>query len=371
VRKTVWVLGAGFARSLGAPLLSDLFRQEAHGDAVSYFPEETFPGLADDMDATQIAFNWGRDVEHLWEDAEQFLAFVDEAFEGSPQKKRRLERLTGRAGRVNAQTGQHFSQATENQRVIAALQGGLQQASRRALAAETSRFMMTDRSGELWLPYRRWARGLKAGRDTVVTFNYDVLLDFLEGDAPFTIPLPHEDPESEDIPVFKLHGSANWLEDGHKWVRTADYEALARPSGAHPAIAAPGRSKSPDGKAPFPMLWSKAEKAISEAQWVIFMGYRFPPTDALARLRLGRALAMPNEYRVRRIDTVLGPDVESNDSRRLSALLRAARGDRYIAPVANWNSPPKELHIVRQPLWAEDFLTTYVDLARDQDWGEQ
>jgi hypothetical protein len=173
------------------------------------------------------------------------------------------------------------------------------------------------------------------------------------------------------IPVFKLHGSADWIREGANYVALGEYEAFKNPSIASPAIAAPGRSKSPFGRPPFPRLWELAEKAIEEAQWVIFMGYRFPPTDALARIRLGQALSKRNAHVVRRIDTVLGPKVESDDSRRLSTLLRAARGPRRIEEddLINVTPSSRHLQIYRQPVWAEDFLTTYADLARDQNWG--
>jgi hypothetical protein len=366
--KRVWILGAGFARSLKAPLLSDLFRQEEPPDAQAFFPEQIYPGLVRDIMAAQIAFNWGRDVEHLWEDAEQFLAFVDDAYsDGAPARKQRLHNLASRARRLLAGEKLYTSPGGPDGHMMA---NDLQRASRRALAAETSRFMMTARDGELWLPYREWASRLEPGTDTIITFNYDVLLDELGQRAPFTIPLPHETPEPGRIPVLKLHGSANWLADEATYLRLGDYEALTRPSGLHPAIAAPGRSKSPEGAAPFPRLWEMADNAIEQAQWVIFLGYRFPPTDALARLRLGRALAHSNSCHVRRIDTVLGPEVESNDSRRLSTILVASRGDRRVheGPLNYVNTGNRVLQIHRQPIWAEDFLTAYADLARDQVW---
>jgi hypothetical protein len=370
--KTVWVLGAGFPRSLGAPLLKDLFRQEERIDVQAYFPEAGFPGLARDMMATQITFNWGKDIEHLWEDAEQFLVFVDDAMsDSSPEKRTRLQNLTGRARRKSV-GAEDMYYPRESGDVRPVMEAGLQRAARRTLVAETSRFMMTSRDGELWLPYREWASRLQPENDTIVTFNYDVLLDELGRKAPFTIPLPHEDPEQGKVPVLKLHGSANWLAEASTHRRQRDYEGLTHPSGAYPAIAAPGRSKSPDGMPPFPHLWELAEKAIEQAHHVIFLGYRFPPTDALARVRLSRALATtPPGQALRRIDTVLGPDIESNDSRRLFTLLVAARGERRLEdnPVYNVFQGSRFLVIERQPLSAEDFLTAYVDLARGQNWG--
>lgn len=84
---TVWILGAGFSRSLGGPLLVDLFRPRAWGDDADYFPDSRYPDLANCLHQARLVFNQGRE-DGLWVDAEQFLAYVDEAFASgeSPQK---------------------------------------------------------------------------------------------------------------------------------------------------------------------------------------------------------------------------------------------------------------------------------------------
>jgi hypothetical protein len=53
------------------------------------FRRRTFQSSPWTCCATQIAYNWGKSVDHLWADAEQFLAFVDDAYEGDAQEKRR------------------------------------------------------------------------------------------------------------------------------------------------------------------------------------------------------------------------------------------------------------------------------------------
>ncbi|MDB4982510.1 MAG: hypothetical protein JWM82_3262 [Myxococcales bacterium] len=338
-------------------------------DVTAYFNEISFPGLVRDIIATQIAYNWGKDVDGLWADAEEFLVFLDDAAtDQATEKKARLSRLTASARRrARPNYGPEYH-TQENDYVIWT---GLNRAARRALAAETSRFMMSSRDGELWLPYRRWASGLEPGQDTVVTFNYDTLLDELAKTAPLTIPLPQEDPEEGKVPVLKLHGSVNWLAEGGTFKRQRDVEVLTYPSGLCPAIASPGRSKSPGGEPPFPHLWQLAEKAIVNAEWVAFIGYRFPPTDALARFRITRALSSRSDVVVRRIDTVLGPDVDSDASRRLKTLLEAARGERFVEDREgsfNIGVDTRHLQIYRQPLWAEDFLLNCRDLIRAQFW---
>jgi hypothetical protein len=361
---TVWVLGAGFSRSLGAPLLHDLFQPESIEEARVYFPEAGFPKLSVDLMAARAAYNRGKSIANLWADPEQFLAFVDDAYGGYSSARREHLKILATRKRPDEPGLDLFSNtAAPLARIIGE---DLRRAARRALAAETSRFLMSDRTSELWIPYQHWASQL-GQEDTIITFNYDLVIDFL-GDS-FSIPLPNEKPEPGKIPVFKVHGSVNWVEDGSSWRRVREFEALTDPAGACPAIAAPGRSKALNGAPPFPELWAQAEEKLNQSQWVIFLGYRFPPTDALAKQRLLDALRKPGGRRLRRVDTVLGPNVGSDDSHRLSTLLESSRGERRI--VDRSNPLPLSaygLKIVRQPLFGEDFLLVHTQMALDETW---
>ena len=80
--KRVWILGAGFSQPLGGPLLAHLFRLERHGSCHSAFPANEFPQLGDTLYNLQTCYHWGRTEAGHWEDAEQFLAYVDDAYVG-------------------------------------------------------------------------------------------------------------------------------------------------------------------------------------------------------------------------------------------------------------------------------------------------
>jgi hypothetical protein len=69
--RTTWVLGSGFSKALGGPLLADLFAPDP--DLAITLPKDIFRGLADCLDQVQTIFNWGRDVERRWSNAEEFL----------------------------------------------------------------------------------------------------------------------------------------------------------------------------------------------------------------------------------------------------------------------------------------------------------
>ena len=74
-------------------MLSDIFRP-AHrrGDDEIFFPPDEYPGLATDLLCTRVLFNHGRQEGH-WVDAEQFLAYVDDAHHDDGRKTARRQML--------------------------------------------------------------------------------------------------------------------------------------------------------------------------------------------------------------------------------------------------------------------------------------
>jgi hypothetical protein len=87
--------------------------------------------------------------------------------------------------------------------------------------------------------------------------------------------------------------------------------------------------------------WFTEITALRTARKVIFLGYRFPPTDADARTDILSALVTNETRTAVRIETVLGPRVNSDDSVRLRQLIHVALGTNLIEQV---------------PLYAEDYL---------------
>ncbi len=83
--RTVGVLGAGFSKPLGGPLLPDLFSSgsrdrllAAYGSASKY--EHLFSGMASEV--RRLYAGHGRNGalgNHHWDDAEQFLEALDSA----------------------------------------------------------------------------------------------------------------------------------------------------------------------------------------------------------------------------------------------------------------------------------------------------
>src|SRR5260370_39802665 len=99
-RNVVWILGAGFSRPLGGPLLRDFFRPETLAKLRAYYEADRYPLLygaecrvAHALYNYGIAFRNGKvpadraidpnvrnfEGEHIWEDAEEFIAFLETA----------------------------------------------------------------------------------------------------------------------------------------------------------------------------------------------------------------------------------------------------------------------------------------------------
>src|SRR5690349_20031798 len=78
----VWILGAGFSRSLGGPLLTDLLSDGEHTLMKARFPE-----VASESEPVVRAYHWGTGVVRrfpkLWSNAETFLEFLGAADEGT------------------------------------------------------------------------------------------------------------------------------------------------------------------------------------------------------------------------------------------------------------------------------------------------
>ena len=201
---------------------------------------------------------------------------------------------------------------------------------------------------EAWSPYLKWADSL-SGNDTILTFNYDAVPELLRG-AGASISVIRPDQVESDlrsahakktvVPVIKLHGSTTWATVGQGFA-ISDLGIPTPFLNAHaiPLMGFPGPTKVRTCRGKLNDLWEEGMKTLREAEEVIFIGYRFPPTDSFSREQLLSALSDARGKQLRRIKTVLG-DPKDSASTRLSALLDAAAGGIHI-PV---------------PLLAQDFM---------------
>jgi hypothetical protein len=101
-----------------------------------------------------------------------------------------------------------------------------------------------------------------------------------------------------------------------------------------------------------------ADKAIGKADTIVFLGYRFPPSDSTSRLDLLKAIGSNRETQHLKIHTVLGPNTTHPDTVRLYTMLSVVLAASGRVPSTNRGGQPNQsFHVVPQPLYVEDFLT--------------
>lgn len=198
----------------------------------------------------------------------------------------------------------------------------------------------------------------------MVTFNYDTIPDILaKQDGKLFVPLPEELSASKDkaeqedkAPVYKVHGSVNWFRDRNQVVSAKDRHgeadltgnaSLRRQTLDEFAIGVPGPQKKNLISGCLSPLWNEAMSCISVADIIIFVGYRFPPSDAMARQ--GILGAIRKSITDPKVIAILGSG--SPDAPRMEALLRAAIKESV------GSSEPRIL-----PLFAEDFLSLFWEM---------
>jgi hypothetical protein len=367
--RTVWVLGAGFSKSLGGPLLVDLFRQKVFEDLSKTIGE----ARAAKVTWTQALFNVG--LGSHWADAEDFLAYAEGAL-GDPRQEAKQHFLEGL---LHRREFVHRLWPGADQRFRECWDDPLG-AILHAFATETVEFLRGNATDqEQWRPYLEWARSLDPARDSVITFNYDPVLDALDsalsaaGQEKLQIILPGEAVRPDRVQVFKLHGSAHWVKTP---IRTVEWDPGAVDKGRSPLIAAPGRSKAHLTSSLLKPLWTEAHRRLQRAEDVVIVGYGFPKTDAEARATVLGALDDDQSgVGLRRAHLVLGPDLNLSAHRRVLELVRPRLGTRrkkFVNGVpAVYRRYDVRLGVVIQyPLYAEDFIGDYGSRTRDDVFAD-
>jgi hypothetical protein len=177
--------------------------------------------------------------------------------------------------------------------------------------------------------YRKFAdmvkllRNAKHARDsTIITFNYDIALDFALSEKSlgpnYVVDSNPNLDESEQVKLLKLHGSLNWASEGSRkhsvkriiplhvdeyvtrYVKSSSsqkigetttfsvgarlqnhFESLPQPISvdASPVIVPPSWNKA-DYHHALSDVWSAAADALSEAEYIFVIGYSLPDTDS-------------------------------------------------------------------------------------------
>ncbi len=364
--KTGWILGAGFCRSLGGPLLNDFFSYQSLRRIQAHYSTAHYSGLStaeDIVDLYRAGLTSERGPE--WSNAEDFACRIDLCSRSEAE----------RAALTHAV--KDLFEAPSRPRLLAQLKTDhgsrrLHAAVLKLLAAECCLFLRElQHKLELLRPYERWGEALTA-EDTVITFNYDRTPDIVRMRArsthPILVPTPSESAalsSSRQPIVLKLHGSVDWVCVDGSLVRAntcpdlqdrAIHAALLCETSDKLGIATPGPTKLEMVNKSLRELWTYAQGAITRADQIVIVGYSFPPSDSYSRDTVLGWIAENIKQRPSRrplfIDIVLGDDLDSPASRRLKGLMTALGAQ------------------VRQhAMRAEDFIAHYRTILRPDHDG--
>lgn len=331
----VWVLGAGFSRCLGGPLLNDLLNKQS----LEMTRRRLKTGWAHERECDDVVklFGLGQ-KEGLWTNPEEYIAALGSY---DPRHQDAAARLLDEGFASWEGDPQPYSDKKSdylNHLWIYSIQ---------MVAAQCMSFLSDSRNRpEAWLPYRRWA--LSVGRnDVIVSFNYDEAVEaaFMLAKVPLYRPNVRlgDRPRDREVPtLMKLHGGVE-IRDTIK--RPPVKDSIHNLDSNPPLISVPGSSKTDASENEFSELWESASEALATANEVALIGYGLPPSDQIAKAMLLDSLARNKSNPA--VDIVLGPGGTPHGTRLVSMLALAGVSTRDTG------------------VWAEDYLTA---VSVDRGW---
>lgn len=340
IKPRVWILGAGFSRHAGGPLLNDLFSETAE-----YYFEDAEPTHQAALKKIGRLFRQKlpkpntQETGWFWAHAEEFLEKIDQLAEmGGP--KELVEMFVNDCSEESLKNPQQ-----------------LRYYARSRICKEVDDYIHNiPVESERLQPYMHWIKKLSK-EDVIVTFNYDTLIEKVAKIASVELTLikPNSNLDcfsSRTSPaLIKLHGSVDWSTDteGNFYDLGSFNQApiLAESSPTLPMIAAPGASKGRFVQQ-LKSFWSMAKTAICTAESIHIVGYRFPESDSAAVLGLINSFRDSN---AKTIDIVLGTDTSRPEVVRVKRMVESASS--YV---------PERNRVRVKGLFAQDYL------ALDSEW---
>ncbi|MEI9942188.1 MAG: hypothetical protein WDO69_33650 [Pseudomonadota bacterium] len=167
------------------------------------------------------------------------------------------------------------------------------------------------------------------------------------------------------VSIFKLHGSVDlFVDPAGKTIKQPNFMSAVK-AGLVPLIATPGISKRRVRNGLLKPLWAQAEQALKQADVIVFLGYRSPPSDPDARAFILNAISStePGAPLERRVHLVLGPDTNDSAVLRMEKLIQFSMESRSIRHVRFPEVTRREFQYEtrKQPLYVEDFLSVVHD----------
>lgn len=329
----LWILGAGFSRRLGGPLLNDLLSTSAVG---LLRRRHSGTWLAEHLtDLVAATCHRGMRDGH-WRDPEQFISLLIPRDDDDEQ----LVRMVFEACLADREPGARSVAAEDEDADDPHRWEYLYSRAIAIVAAQCCDFVERIRQDrEAWLPYDRWVSAV-SDDDVVVSFNYDLVVEhaFDRASRSLCAPNPRSRRGVKVLPkhplLLKLHGSVDFRDTIPHPYEPPRIGNLVR----NPAfIGVPGQGKVDHADYDFDKLWDLADEALNRADRVTVVGYRCPETDEMSKAWLLDGLA--NNASKPGVEVVLGPN-GSDDARRLKSLLGRAG-----------------VEVRDTCLWAQDYLS--------------
>ncbi len=292
INHNVYILGAGFSVDGGIPLVKDFLQRMA--DSVEWLYKEGREREAEAVNnvfsfrlrAAGAAYRAQIDVENIEE-----LFSLASASEGEALTK---DITTAIAATIDfARASTPTSECKVGSRIVHGDDGSWNKEEEQVptyhLYAGLISGSMCAESAEM--------------RNTVITFNYDTLLDdaLSELKIPFTYGLPSTVADyrssskssslrsAQALKVYKLHGSINWstLSKSNSKIKVyGGYQDV--PAHERVLLIPPTWRKVFGGH--LSDIWSKAVEALSEATRIIVVGFSMPSTDTHFKYLLAAGL---------------------------------------------------------------------------------
>ena len=351
--RNVYVLGAGFSRSAGAPLISDFL------DRARLFLQDPSSQL-DETERAQFrrVFDFRREMTQSRDKVIIDLDDIEQLF-GLVEISRQLGRIKSETRDdtvyLIAKTLQLASAAHYAQRRQLTFQ--LQPFAYQRLSPSLLNIIRNTGSSDFTVDMYHHFAALLTGlydtpervsqrQDTVITFNYDIVVDQalrqLGYEAAYhldenMIQSVHPANNLAKRSVLKLHGSANWgictncrksivvlpeekVTDSPEEFRALHCSKCAKQS-FHPLLIPPSWDKSEYREIMKP-VWDKAIAELSSATRICIIGYSMPEVDASFKYLLALALSQNHElFRFVVVDFIERADSLTGVEHRYRALL--------------------------------------------------
>ncbi|WP_421955786.1 SIR2 family protein [Polaromonas sp.] len=154
-----------------------------------------------------------------------------------------------------------------------------------------------------------WQTQSPTTENTFITFNYDTLMEDSLKALGVSYSLGFDpggkDPKQTDVRLLKLHGSVNWVvAKGSRTKVTVmeNYRSVVN-AGLVPQIIPPTWKK--DSRGAFEAIWGQSIAALADATRVVVLGFSIPPTDLHFKYLL--AAGLRENYSLREI-VFVNPD---------------------------------------------------------------